>query len=130
MVNLQTILGKRSVPIVWTVEAQVWLGYKDQRSACNICVTHVHGRVALRVVTLFGPAWERFLSCKLLNWQLNDMLNHIVLTFQYAENVEDAPMEMWVQQAGGDELVRDATKNKKHELRVGYGLSYKGQQIK
>jgi len=68
------------------------------KSTRDICVTHVHGRVAPVVVTLFGRACVRFRVVS--HWPLNDALNRIVLTFKYAENVDYVPMGMWVNGVG------------------------------
>ena len=71
---------------------------------------------------MVGQAWARFSSCKPLD--TIDMLNDIVLTFQYAENLENAS----IVQAAGQAVVRVKARSKFAVSCVGVGVSYKHQR--
>ena len=68
------------------------LGHKYQRSVCDICVMYLHRGSLLGVVTRPNQPGQdhRVVS----HWRPNDVLKTIVLTSQYADEVEKAPMEV------------------------------------
>ena len=71
---------------------------------------------------MVSRAWARFLSCKPLD--TIDALNDIVLTFQYAENLENTSMVRAAGQVAGQAARAQSKIAVSH---VGVGVSYKHQ---